>query len=376
MNSLMESYTALQYVRHTKKAKNRVKSGLFLTAAFVCVIISQIHTAIAQDEGKPIDPFSIKEDSWKNAEDFGQTKSAPNPFEIRDASWTNPEDLAKTNEDSKSKISLPFLDLGEPKKIESKAAPVETAPPDPGTEPLAPFAVVGEKWTSVNNFAKDISPYVTVVDKEGMKEALSKKIKEEDLAVPLRPLNLAPLPTIKGRADVSEIPDTEQTASTEMPQAIDYENVKLGPKAEDWENPSMAAKAASQSKLAIDRESAKLIRLATLPGNKTLSSSPAGSATASNIPRAQKPKVSREAPVEQPPIAIDPESAAAWAAINAYKKKQLEAIANDNKTLAALHAAILNLGAGKKINFVKNDEGKDSPAPSNSPSPAQTKNTN
>lgn len=335
--------------------------------------------ATAQDSGFQPDPFSVKERSWTNIEDDGKTKT-PNPIEIKDSSWVNAEEQAKKT----PKVSLPFIDLGLPRKVEKQTVVDEPASPDPGTDPIDPFIVNHGNWKNVKNYAKDADAYVTVVNQSEIKDALKKDINEGDLATPVRPLNLAPLPSLKDRLASSTGDGEEHAENTEAPQAIEYQNIKIGPKDENW-NDLSAAKKPSQSKVEIDRESAKLIRLANLPGNKTLVSSPAGSATASNTPKikAAKPAV-QERPAQPTQTAQATQAgnpgemsdAEVRAAIEAYRKRQLEAIANDNKTLAALHAAIANLGVSKKINFVKTQGSASAASETKPSSDATAKRTN
>jgi hypothetical protein len=52
-----------------------------------------------------------------------------------------------------------------------------------------------------------------------------------------------------------------------------------------------------------------------------------------------------------------PEEAAACAAIDAYKKQQLQAIQSDRQTLKALQDAIKQLGLQKELNFMAGAQG-------------------
>ncbi|MDD3287793.1 MAG: hypothetical protein PHX43_02135 [Alphaproteobacteria bacterium] len=233
--------------------------------------------------------------------------------------------------------------------------------------PADPFSSIGEKWLSPEDFkARETqSPLGSIVEVPSLDPNF-----EMIPAAPQRALNLAPLPAIsKNRSNGPQYEsDVEETNA--MPVLIPYDNaaMKMGPPDAGWMDANKATRSSLENRLAIDKEATSRIRLTVLPGRGTMFSKNAGSATRSNTPSEGEKKAvektnkstssateSKAAPKKE---TIDP---AISAAISSYKKKQLEAIELDNKTLDALHKAISSLGASSKVGFQQPE--KDSKTP-------------
>jgi hypothetical protein len=117
-----------------------------------------------------------------------------------------------------------------------------------------------------------------------------------------------------------------------------------------WQDAAKAARKNQDKKqiLETDADHPSLdIRMSFLPSLVAQVHKPASAAV--KKAEAAPPKISLPAP---PPPPVSAADAAACAALDAYKKRQLEAIEGDRKTLAALQNAISSLGLGKQLDFM------------------------
>lgn len=171
------------------------------------------------------------------------------------------------------------------------------------------------------------------------------KPSEPAMAQPSRPLNLAPLPGMNHEFDV-RVTSTEDDKNDGPPARID--NTENGPTLRipntNWIDAATAAKKAAQQEVGEGESRPLEVRLATLP-DRQITPIPLGSVTK---PRAQR-VAAKPLPITTPKT---PAAAAACDALTAHKKRQLAAIESDRKTLAALQAAIAELGLGSKLDFM------------------------
>ena len=193
-------------------------------------------------------------------------------------------------------------------------------------------------WAPVENFGAGKTTPVPSTTAEEKKEEVT-----SPTATTKRSINLAPLPGIN------------HDNVEEAPKEIKYTNekLKIDPESANWKNVDQLEKKPEATELSEEAPAPRAIRLTALP-SRNIVPVPAGSATPSNTVGYKKPQpAATPAPASTEnaePVSAEA-NATACAAIDAYKKKQLAAIESDNKTLAALQAAISKLGLNKKLNF-------------------------
>lgn len=178
------------------------------------------------------------------------------------------------------------------------------------------------------------------------------------VAPPERPLALPVMPGINKGFDI-RVGTTEKTEDEIKPTArianIDSEPDLMLPK-QDWLDAEQAAKLQAQGKDYLGDTTPLHIRLSFLPSFEA----PAPKKSHGVAMAAAKPP----APVEP---AKSPAEQAACAAIDAYKKRQLEAIQSDRETLVALQDAIAKLGLQKQLNFMTGADEKMNSSANNGP---------
>lgn len=115
---------------------------------------------------------------------------------------------------------------------------------------------------------------------------------------------------------------------------------------QNWLDAAEAARLHAEGKDDSDENTPVNIRLSFLPSFKAPESQ-----------RKAAPHVALAA-VKPAPVPQPASDAAACAAVDAYNKRQLEAIQSDRHTLSALQAAITELGLKKQLNFMAGTDSK------------------
>ncbi len=192
------------------------------------------------------------------------------------------------------------------------------------------------------------------------------------VAAPTRPINPPVMPGMNKDYDI-KVTSTE----TEKPPVAQITHIDSKPTVHlpemNWQS---AADVARQSHGKTDSDDVHTpldVRMSFLPNEQmTPTPSPASpTTTAARVKAAIAAANAATAIKEAPKSAAD---AAACAAIDAYKKKQLEALQGDRQTLAALQAAIAQLGLQKQLNFMAGADPNISTQADNAPTYSSSRN--
>ena len=168
------------------------------------------------------------------------------------------------------------------------------------------------------------------------------------VAMPKRPIDLPILPGMnKGFAvkvnstDDDYVPPAAAAGNTQVAPDIHLPDKR-------WVDPNVASPARKAGES--DEDAPLNVRQSFLPNQKITPTPSADHPSALALGRAQlkkAPTKKKDATKQQ-----TPEDAAACAAIDAYKKQQLDAIQGDRQTLQALQEAIKSLGLQKQLGFI------------------------
>ncbi len=181
-------------------------------------------------------------------------------------------------------------------------------------------------------------------------------VKGAVVASPSRPLNLPPMPEMSHSYNV-HIDSTEDAEVNNPPHIANMAtepSIELPPS--NWLPAADAAHIHDANKKleALGSSEAIPVRLSFLPSHKMIPApDPNGT-----IPRdrtallKQQMAIDNATPAPAAKAQQTPQQLAACAAVDAYKKHQLEAIQSDRQTLAALQAAIAQLGLQNQLNFL------------------------
>ena len=194
------------------------------------------------------------------------------------------------------------------------------------------------------------------------------------IAAPTRPINLPLLPGInKGYAISIHSTVDEQPPPVAQITTIDG-TPDLHLQEQNWQKASEALRQITHSDSEQSGENQPLnIRMTYLPDPK-IAPTPLQPPDVQNRRHAAREKgMKKAAQTAATEIEKSPAEKAACAAIDAYKKQQVEAIQSDRKTLEALQSAISQLGLQKQLDFMTNAQGSvtanTTPSQESSPSP-------
>ena len=248
---------------------------------------------------------------------------APSPFAIDSSHWISFDHY-------KEKVARPQLNSPAP---EAPAASDDTAS-------SAPSAAVTSATAE--------TPATT----DDAKQQTASTPQQPVPAAPMRALNLPVMPGLnKGYA-------VHVTTTEDDRQAAQITNLDTTPKValpeSNWQSAADATKHMTEESSAIKSSDNVLdlhVRLTYLPD-----------AGIKPVLHDRKPTKGRDTTVAQGTAAAkekkkSPEEQAACAAIDAYKKQQLDAIQKDRETLKALQNAIASLGLQKELNFMSGAQG-------------------
>jgi hypothetical protein len=163
------------------------------------------------------------------------------------------------------------------------------------------------------------------------------------IAAPKRPLDLPGLPGLNKGFDIQVNSTEDNTAVPEQARIIQRKDgtPDLRLEEQNWQDAAEAAsRRADQANADSDHEALD-VRMTYLPNPKIVPVEPLARKLRTryaHIPVLPKPEQQQQA--------------AACAAIDSYKKRQLEAIQSDRQTLQALQAAIAELGLQKQLDFM------------------------
>jgi len=254
-------------------------------------------------------PFDTSGSSWMSLEHytdkttrFPETEEAPEETENTGIEETPPEETAKT-------ATAPQEPPPEEPKIAQPTRPINL--------PIMPGVNQGYGISVTSTQEEDL-------------------LEEEKMAQPTRPLNLPVMPGVNQSRETA-------TANT---AAEDEQTTEIDDK--EWKNAQTAAKKASR-KTVEEKQMPINVRLATMPDNKTKAMP--GAPIIRPHKKAEEKTAEKQAPKPKTPQA-EKKNPEACAALTAYRKKQLEAIESDRKTLSALQAAIAELGLNKELDFL------------------------
>jgi hypothetical protein len=174
------------------------------------------------------------------------------------------------------------------------------------------------------------------------------------IASPKRPLDLPPMPGLNKGFDVKVTSTEDDAASTPAP-VITASKPEAAPDIhisdKNWQNPASISRYKKSMPVAAAHEDDTPppidVRMTYLPDPKiTPVPSPEHVSTQHNARLALEKSMAAK---NKPKPAAD---AAVCAAIDAYKKQQLDAIQSDRQTLKALQDAISSLGLQKQLGFM------------------------
>jgi hypothetical protein len=213
----------------------------------------------------------------------------------------------------------------------------------------APFQLDRTNWMSFERYKEEPSAWHE--EKPSDQAAIETPALTAPVIVPMpialpvlnRPVNVPAMPGVNQgfEVDVSSTLDGKRSVDSlaTNPDGPDG----LQPPQENWKDAATEARQSMmQNKNADDEDKGAFsIRFAYLPNPEVT--------PVFNPPhkKYERPKLQ----VAQTPVP-DKEDKAACAAIDAYKKRQLEAIESDRQTLAALQGAISQLGLQKQLDFM------------------------
>lgn len=204
--------------------------------------------------------------------------------------------------------------------------------------------------------AKADAPPVTATDSKPAEVAAAPV-----LAQPDRPINTPQLPALTTRFSV-DVGTTADDAKQVAAAPSRFSHVEADPELQvakhDWLNPIQVMQ---QNAAGEDGDYAHTpinIRLTMLPSYKA--------------PTPYKKVAPQQvASIIAPPPAAPATDLASCAAVDAYKKRELQAIQSDRQTLAALQAAISELGLNKELSFMSGANSKIN-MPANNTASAET----
>lgn len=217
--------------------------------------------------------------------------------------------------------------------------------PQQGTDPIQ---INDDHWAPANGEAdltKSTAKPATVPAKPAEN---AKNDSSSTVAAPSRPINIPVMPTVV-RSYTVQVDSTAEAVTPSTAEVVTKEDGEpdIALQEQNWRDATEMARehADDQRNVNSDGERVALsVRLSYRPNPKIAPKEQPGRplrARISEIPTAPK----KVLPDLKKPTAE-------CAAIDTYKKKQLEAIQSDRKTLEALQSAIAELGLQKQLNFM------------------------
>jgi hypothetical protein len=217
-----------------------------------------------------------------------------------------------------------------------------------------PFDLESSSWMSFDRYKEKPSSWVSPSDRaaEALKTIVPPPPTIPPPTVPLPPpVVAAVMPGVNRGFDVKVDSTEDDNQFSESPLANFDTKPDLQPR-KNWQDAAKAARQSEERKKrsVVDEDHPPLdIRLSYLPRSEVKHKAKAAAPAAK--PEPKKVKIAQEPPPA--PVA----DAAACAAVDAYKKRQLAAIESDRQTLTALQNAIAQLDLGKQLGFMVS-EGK------------------
>jgi hypothetical protein len=210
--------------------------------------------------------------------------------------------------------------------------------------------------TAPENTPADATPLETLVPVAAPEPVVTAPETQPVVAAPSRPLDLPVLPGVNQGFSVRVDSTADESQNTSKAQIVNFDSKPtLHLEEQNWQDAAEAARqsAAAEARANGDDQHVPLnIRMSFLPNAKiTPVPSPEYKSTHGRGPLPTAPQMAKAPPAQKP------EDLAACAAVDAYKKKQLEAIQSDRQTLDALQSAISQLGLQKQLSFLAGAQG-------------------
>ncbi len=252
---------------------------------------------------------------------------------------------------------------------------------------LDPFQFETGKWMSFNRYkddskkSRDATPESTT-DSQNQTETPSSdappvaSTEEQQTTIvkaaqPSRPVDLPVMPGVNMgyNIQVGSTEDDEKSSKAEITNLDTTPDLSVDNK--NWQTRAEASQQLEQAErkngAETEKQDALNIRLSYLPNPKINPVVPPQKPK--NHGRPTPKQIAAAKSQEAQPVKKSPGEIAACAAIDAYKKEQLEAIQSDQKTLTALQQAISQLGLEKQLNFMPGSKGGDANAHAENTSP-------
>lgn len=206
-----------------------------------------------------------------------------------------------------------------------------------------PFDFTSGDWMSFNRYKEDPQAWKKEQEEKAAAPlAPPVVLAPQPVIPPIRPVVAPVMPGLNSGFDVKVDSTADDTTSAaHLTHLEDNPDLQLPPTS--WQNAKQAAKNGLQTRKE-GEETPLDVRLTYLPQQ----------------PAAKHPKKAKkeEAPVKAAQAPAPPAADAVdRAAVDAYKKRQLEAIESDRQTLKALQDAIAQLGLQKELNFMTGASG-------------------
>ena len=235
-----------------------------------------------------------------------------------------------------------------------------------------PFDISDERWTK----PKSYQPLNTTPPEATPPEATPPAPEAKTAPAPLQPFALSPIPSLPAPNKSFDIhlSSTDEHNKDKPPAVKESSPTDVQLSDKNWKTP--AAQSAPKDYLDDDESgneqetTALNVRMSFLPAQNLTPIPEPAHESAHTRGNAQRKNI---LPPNQSSPLKTPEESAACAALDAYKKQQLDAIQSDRETLKALQDAVHALGKTKELNFMTE---RDSPlndataqAPTTTPMP-------
>lgn len=199
-----------------------------------------------------------------------------------------------------------------------------------------PFGLEGGGWMSFDRYKQKPADWQSPEDKAKIPPPLAPVTAPAPVVPPVRDVKAPVMPTLNSGFDmhVDSTSDSEERARAQVKNLETHPDLQLP--ATRWQNAAEAARRKTKK----EEESAVDVRMTYLPQLPATT-------------RAKKMK-KEAAPLAKaaPPTPEQESDAKIRAALDAYKKKELQALESDRQTLQALQDAISQLGLSKDLNFL------------------------
>jgi hypothetical protein len=230
-------------------------------------------------------------------------------------------------------------------------------------EDIDPFQMDSGRWMSYGRYKDNVqrglipqqkTPLETPVNNADNPLILNATDATPSIAAPTRPLVLPVMPGMNKGFNV-QIESTSDEKQTPAPKIVNMDsNPELHLQTQNWLNATEAARDAERikaGKITEENHPPLNVRMSFLPDRKITPIPDAERKTTHGREPAETAAAPR-APSLKDLKALPADLAACVAAIDSYKKKQLDAIQSDRQTLAALQEAIAQLGLQKQLGFI------------------------